>query len=79
MSDSACMKTPSKHDNSGRAESADDRVLLRPRSFAAKADISPSFVYKLVANGNLRSVSVGRSIRIPATEIDRLLAGEIRG
>jgi excisionase family DNA binding protein len=55
-----------------------ERVLYHPRNFAARTDLSPSMVYKMVANGSLHSVRIGRSVRIPASELDRVLAGEVR-
>ncbi len=33
-------------------------------------------VYTMIKDGNLRAVRVGRNLRIPRAEIERLLAGE---
>ena len=54
------------------------RLLYRPRNFAMKTDMSTSMVYKLLSSGEIRSVRIGRSVRIPATELDRVLAGLVR-
>jgi excisionase family DNA binding protein len=51
-----------------------DKVLYRPRTIAAMADLSVSQVYKLIENGTLRSVRIGKSIRVPAGALDELVA-----
>jgi excisionase family DNA binding protein len=43
-----------------------------PRGRAGEARVR-----RLIDSGQLRSVRVGRSIRVPASEIERLLSGEV--
>ena len=44
-----------------------------PNEVAERSGYSISFVYMLVREGKLRTVRVGRRIRIPAAEVDRFL------
>ncbi len=48
-----------------RVEHLERPVLLRPSTFAAKADVSLSMAYKLISSGALPSVRMGRSVRVP--------------
>jgi excisionase family DNA binding protein len=50
-----------------------ERVLFRPRTVALMADLSVSQVYKLIENGTLKSVRIGRSVRVPAGALDELI------
>ena len=49
------------------------RVAYKPREVAAMCGLSRSFVYQLIARGDLRAVRIGRAVVIPAREIERLL------
>jgi excisionase family DNA binding protein len=49
------------------------RVLLRPRRVAAMLDMPRSTVYEKINSGELPSVRIGRSIRVPADAIRKLL------
>lgn len=57
---------------------SDQRILLRVKAAAQKLDISVSQAYNLINRGELLSVKVGRSIRIPARELVRILEGGSR-
>lgn len=43
-----------------------ERLLLRVDEAAASLGIAPSRVWAMIANGQIRSVQLGRSRRIPA-------------
>jgi excisionase family DNA binding protein len=53
--------------------------LLTVAEFAAALRLDPSTVYRAAAAGEIRAVrlseKLGASIRIPASELDRLLGG----
>lgn len=51
----------------------------RVRAVAARLKLSPATVYRLVECGTLPSVRIGNAIRIPRAELDRFLAGQLRG
>lgn len=55
-----------------------ERILYRPRTVAEMADLSVSQVYKLIENGTLRSVRIGKSVRVPANALDELIAVSAR-
>ncbi len=42
-----------------------DRLLLRPREVAAATGLSRSMVYELIGRGELPSIRVGKSVRVP--------------
>jgi excisionase family DNA binding protein len=52
----------------------DRKLLHRPRSAAAILDMSPSQVYKLIANGTLPSVRLAGSVRVPDDKLKDLIA-----
>jgi excisionase family DNA binding protein len=43
-----------------------DKLLYSPREAASLLSISRTKIYELMATGDLRSIQVGRSRRIPA-------------
>jgi excisionase family DNA binding protein len=49
-------------------------AFLTFREFAREAQISESGVRKHVREGRLRKIRLGRSVRIPRSELDRLVA-----
>ena len=51
------------------------RVLLRIPEFAAAAGISRAAVYNLLGTGELKSVKLGGSRRVPFSELQRLADG----
>lgn len=46
-----------------------DKLLLRPDQAAEVLGIGRSKVYALLADGTLPSVRVGKSVRVPAAEL----------
>jgi excisionase family DNA binding protein len=46
-----------------------DKLLYRVKTAAEMLDVSKSQIYNLVNDGALRSVKVGKSIRIPAEAV----------
>lgn len=46
--------------------------LLRPREAALALGISKAYIYRLLSDGTIRKVALGRAVRIPIEEIDRL-------
>ena len=49
-------------------------ALLRVDEAAAILQVSSKTVRRLLASGDLRAVRIGRLVRIPLSEIDRLIA-----
>lgn len=58
-----------------RPVEAAERLAYKPQTAARLLDCSRQHVYNLLARGELRSVLIGASRRIPRSEIDRLLDG----
>ena len=52
------------------------RLLVRPEEGAEILGLPRTRIYALMAAGQLRSVKVGRSRRIPMQEIERFVADE---
>ena len=52
----------------------DTRKALSPESVAAHLDISVQGVRRLIKSGELRAVKLGRLVRIPTAEVERLVA-----
>ena len=50
-----------------------DKALLRPSRVARLLDLSRSAVYEKINAGELPSVRIGRSVRVPARAIRDLL------
>jgi excisionase family DNA binding protein len=53
------------------------RVLLRPEEGAEATGMSRSQFFKLLADGSIRSIKVGRLRRIPLTEIERWVSQQL--
>jgi len=53
----------------------DQRLAYSPAEFAAATGCTPTHVRNLIARGELRTFRLGRLVRIPAGEVDRLLNG----
>lgn len=51
-----------------------DTVLLKVPQVMARLGLGHTKVYDLMASGELRSVKVGRSRRVPSEELDRFIA-----
>lgn len=48
-----------------------DRVLLTTTEAAARLSIGRSKLYELIAEGSVRTVRIGRAVRVPAREVER--------
>jgi excisionase family DNA binding protein len=48
-----------------QTSTAVERTLLRPREIVQSTGLSRVTIYNLIASGELRSVRVGRAIRVP--------------
>lgn len=51
-----------------------DRMAYTTRDFAQRLSISESFVWKMLGDGRLNAVKIGRRVVIPHSEATRLLA-----
>ena len=56
-----------------------DKLLLRPEEAAEALAVGRDRIYELIGSGRLRSVKLGRSRRIPATELEAFVEGLSRG
>jgi excisionase family DNA binding protein len=56
--------------NQGGLMAADDQLLYKPENAGAKLDMGRTAIYHLVKTGELRSVKIGRSRRIPAAALE---------
>jgi excisionase family DNA binding protein len=54
----------------GDQMTAASQLLLTPEHAAAKLDVGRTTVYALMASGELRSVKIGRSRRVPAAALE---------
>jgi excisionase family DNA binding protein len=54
----------------GDQMTADERLLFTPEHAATKLDVGRTTIYQLMATGELASVKIGRSRRIPASALD---------
>jgi excisionase family DNA binding protein len=52
-----------------------DRVLLRPEEVAEALSIGRSTVFALMRSGELRSVKIGKSRRVPVDAVTEYVAG----
>lgn len=52
-----------------------DRVLLRPEEVAHALSIGRSTVFQLMRAGELRSVKIGKSRRVPVDAVAEYVAG----
>lgn len=50
------------------------KVLLTPEEAAARLGIGRTKVFDLIANGRLKSVSIGRSRRVPTAALEAFVA-----
>ncbi len=57
-----------------------EKLLLKPAEVSELAGLGKSKTYELIASGEIPSVRIGRSVRVPADRlvawIERLQAGE---
>lgn len=47
--------------------------LLRPREGAERLAISRAQIYKMMSTGQVHAVHIGSSVRVPASELVRLM------
>ncbi|WP_373048423.1 helix-turn-helix domain-containing protein [Vulgatibacter sp.] len=55
----------------------DGQILLRVEEAAKRLGFGRSKVYEMAASGELPVVRFGRSVRIPAAELERWVAGKV--
>ena len=48
-------------------------LMLSPKEFANRLSISRWTVYAWIQDGRIKSVKIGRLVRIPASEVERLV------
>jgi excisionase family DNA binding protein len=51
------------------------RQLLSPDTVAHAIGLHPESVRRAIRAGRIRAVHIGRNVRIPSDELDRILAG----
>lgn len=65
------------------AEAGPERVevgpLLRVSKVAERLDCSKSTLYSMIRDGKLPTVTIGRSIRVPVSDLEAWLAQSRRG
>lgn len=59
-----------------RTEPLNDKLLLTVPDVATALSISVRMTWRLVSAGKLRTVRLGRAVRIPVEEVERLVAGD---
>jgi excisionase family DNA binding protein len=64
-------------DGGPRTSTEPARVLLRPEEAARAIGVSRSQFFKLLADGSIRSLKVGRLRRVPVAELDSWVAREL--
>jgi len=52
--------------------------LLSPHEFAERLSISRWTVYKMIGDGRIQSIKIGRLVRIPASEVLRIVEQGLR-
>lgn len=52
-----------------------ERTVLTPKEAAILAGVKPQTIYRLASTGRIRSVKVGRLVKIPREYLERFLAG----
>src|SRR5262245_51650588 len=60
-------------DHLGDGHTVADHLLLRVSEAAERLSISRSTLYLLLAQGQVRSINIGRAVRIPACELERFV------
>jgi excisionase family DNA binding protein len=53
------------------------RFLLRPEEGAHAIGVSRARLYELLADGQIKSIKIGRSRRIPVAELERWVSEEL--
>jgi excisionase family DNA binding protein len=57
----------------------DSRLLFTPEHAADRLDVGRTTVYALMARGELRSVKIGRSRRVPADALEEYVTRLVGG
>ncbi len=52
--------------------------LLSPHEFAERLSISRWTVYKMIGDGRIQSIKIGRLVRIPESEVLRIVEQGLR-
>lgn len=52
--------------------------LLRIEDIAERLNVSRSMAWKLIAIGQLRSIRIGRSVRVRPADLEEFVAGAVR-
>lgn len=55
------------------ADSTFERSYLKPSTIAARLELHRSQVYKLIKDGTLPHIRIGKSVRVPAAALDAYL------
>jgi excisionase family DNA binding protein len=58
---------------------ADNQLLFSPERAADKLDVGRTTVYQLMASGELKSIKIGRSRRIPAAALEEYVGRLVQG
>ena len=59
-----------------REETEMDKKMLKPTEVAESLNVARSTVNRLIRNGDIKAIRVGRVYRIPAEELEKYLAKE---
>ena len=54
-----------------------ERLLLRPAEFAEAVGISRSRAYELIGRGDVPSIRIGASVRVPVNALKEWIAREL--
>ncbi len=52
--------------------------MYSPREFADALNVTARTIYRLIDVGEVRAIKVGGCVRIPRSELDRLLSSDAR-
>jgi excisionase family DNA binding protein len=61
------------------APRADTELLLRIDAAAERLAVSRATLYRMLQRGEIPTVRIGTAVRIPASALERWLAGQIAG
>ena len=68
------MSTDGASTGDGRVRGMDsEAVLLRPEKAAERCDISRAQLYRLLRDGEIESIYIGRSRRVPVVALDEFV------
>ncbi len=48
--------------------------MYSPAQFAPKINVTPRTVLNMINDGRIRAIRLGKTIRIPASELERILS-----